>query len=118
MWERLKSLWRANKKRYAEAVNRYGVPVIVTAIALRLIMAVTVLGLYKLGMQFEALSTADAGLFVGAWVLVWPLAPVRWIAAAAIAPPIVRRFRAWRGLDPKLPPAEQELPERPADDAP
>ena len=111
MWTKIKHLWLRNKSRYGEAVNRYGVPVILTAMALRLVMAAIVLGLFRLGYAFEELSTADAGLFVAAWALVWPLAPLRWILAAAIAPPVVRRFRAWRGLEPDLPPPEDPVEE-------
>jgi len=113
MWNKIQSIWRRNKARYAEAVNRYGLPIILTAMALRLLMAASVLALYKLGFQFEALSddalsAENAGLFVAAWALVWPLAPIRWGVAALIAPPIVRQVRKMRGLPPDLPPPEPE----------
>ncbi|TVQ89552.1 MAG: hypothetical protein EA397_15045 [Deltaproteobacteria bacterium] len=112
MWLKIKHFWLRHKSRYAEAVNRYGVPVILTAMALRLIMAAIVLGLFRLGYAFEEqLGTTDAGLFVAAWALVWPLAPVRWILAAVIAPPLVRKIRAWRGLDPDLPPPAEPASE-------
>lgn len=108
MWNRIKSLWGRNKARYAESVNRYGLPVILTAILLRVLMAAAVVLLYKLGVQFQALSTTDAGLFVAAWALVWPLGPIRWILAAILAPPVVRQWRRWRGLPAELPPPEPE----------
>jgi hypothetical protein len=108
MWQKIQALWRRNKARYAEAVNRYGLPVILTAIVLRLLMAAGVVGLYKLGFSFEALETTDAGLFVAAWALVWPLGFVRWILAAILAPPLVRRWRVWRGLPAELPPPEPD----------
>jgi hypothetical protein len=113
MWNRIKSFWRRNKARYAESVSRYGLPVILTAMLLRVVMAAGVVLLYKLGVEFQALSTTDAGLFVAAWALVWPLGPVRWVLAAVIAPPVVRRWRVWRGLPAELPPAEPEGPTDP-----
>lgn len=115
MWTKIQAVWRRNKARYAEAVNRYGLPIILTAMALRLVMAAGVLALYKLGFQFEALSeealsAENAGLFVAAWALVWPLAPIRWVLAAVLAPPVVRQVRKMRGLPPELPPPDPDPP--------
>ena len=81
--------------------------VLLTAIVIRLLMAVTVTVLVKLGWSFENLA-GDTGLFIAAWAFVWPLAPIRWILAAVIAPPIVRRWRKMRGQDPDLPPVLDE----------
>jgi hypothetical protein len=108
MWAQIQTFYRRHKSRYAAIVERYGPPVILTAIGLRLLMAGGVVVLFRLGWQFEALSTTDAGLFVAAWALVWPLGPVRWILAALIAPPIVRQVRRARGLPAELPPVTDE----------
>jgi hypothetical protein len=110
MWARIRSFWSRHKDRYVEALQRYGLAVWLTAVLMRVLMATAVTALVKLGWSFESLST-DTGLFVAAWVFVWPLAPIRWILAAIIAPPIVRAFRRWRGQDPDLPPV---LPDEPS----
>ena len=47
-----------------------------------------------------------AGLIGGAWVVSKPFLPVRLALAVLIAPPVVRLWRKWRGLDPDLPPVE------------
>lgn len=114
MWDRVRSFWMRHKDRYVEAVQRYGLAVVLTAIVIRLLMAITVTVLVKLGWDFQSLAS-DTGLFVAAWAFVWPLAPLRWILAAIIAPPVVRRWRRLRGQDPDLPPVLDDDAEDPAE---
>ncbi|MFT7520189.1 MAG: hypothetical protein ACI9MC_002334 [Kiritimatiellia bacterium] len=107
MWTRIKDFWRRNKARYTEAVNRYGFPVVLTAVAFNLLMIGTVVAMVKVwGWEFESFNM-ELGLIGGAWLVTRPLMPVRWILAVLIAPPLVRAWRKMRGMDPNLPPALQ-----------
>lgn len=118
MWNRIKAFWASHKARYTEALQRYGVAVWLTAVLLRVLMAAFVVFVYQAGYGFQGLEIADAGVIGAAYLLVWPLAPIRWILAALIGPAVVRWIRKMRGLDPALPPVEPANDDGPAESAP
>ena len=105
MWKRIKAFWARHKARYQEAVRRYGWPVVATAVLLNVVWIAVLVTLVKLGFQIEGVG-GTSGLIGGAWVVSKPFLPVRLALAVLIAPPVVRLWRKWRGLDPDLPPVE------------
>ena len=105
MWKSIKAFWARHKARYQEAVRRYGWPVVATAVLLNVVWIAVLVTLVKLGVQIDGVG-GNAGLIGGAWVASKPFLPVRLALAVLIAPPVVRLWRRWRGLDPDLPAVE------------
>lgn len=105
MWNAIKRFWKRHKTRYREAVARYGMPVVLTALLLNALTIGALVMLVKSGVQIDGIG-GNAGLIGGAWVVSKPFLPIRLALAVFIAPPIVRWWRKRRGLDPDLPPVE------------
>lgn len=106
MFKAIKRFWKRHRARYQEAVKRYGWPVVATAIGLNVLWIAAIVTAVKLGFEIEGVG-GNAGLIGGAWVVSKPFLPVRLALAVLIAPPIVRWYRRWKGLDPGLPPVAE-----------